>query len=120
MGSIIYILEFICAFVIVYLLYKIFIIKKKKKEKDKKLTVEFNLFVKMNNIDTKKINYEKTMNYLAIINAFDIAVILLLTEITDNIIFKLLVGFVAIFALMLLSYKLFGLIYIKKGMTKDV
>lgn len=118
--AIIYIIEFVVAFTLVYLLYRLFIIKKNKNKTKMKPPVELSLFIKMNNINLRKINKDKVMNNLALINAALVALILLLTEVTDSIALKIAIAFVSVFVLMLASYKLYGLYYKKKGMTKNV
>ena len=121
-------IEFIVSFLGVYLIYVIFIMKKikirkskKNKNKPKKEEVnvekefiELNLFIKLNNLDESKLDKKKLMNKLALLNAFDVSIILLLTELTDNIFLKALIAFVAVFIIMFVTYKLYGLFYRKK------
>ena len=59
-----YLIEFILAFVIVFLYYRIVVLRKKKKSK--KVPIELQLFVALNNLDIKKLNNRKTMYILAL------------------------------------------------------
>lgn len=143
MNKLLYLLiEFAVAFVLVYIMYRLFVIKNPKKAKknnkketkksvkkttktinktlDKKTPAELELFIKLNNIDEKKIDKNKVMHRLALLNAFDVALILLLTEITKSILLKALIALATIFVVLVATYKLYGLSFKKKGMTKDV
>ena len=139
MNKLIYVsIEFVGAFLLIYLLYRLFIIKNKKdktkketkksskkvakiikKTTDKKTPVELDLFIRLNNIDEKTIDKKKVMNRLALLNAFDIALILVLTEVTEVIALKAVIALVAIFVVLLATYKLYGLKFKKKEVAKE-
>ncbi len=118
--TIFYLLEFTIAFLLIFLYYRIFTIKKEGKIDKKKLPPEFNLFIKMNRINVKKINYNKLSKTLAIVNALAVAFTLLTTEVTNKILVKLVMAIPVGGIFMYMFYKLLGLYYKKKGMTKDV
>ncbi len=113
-----YLLEFIIAFILVYLYYRIFVLR--KKNKFTKVPMELQLFVNLNNLDIKKLNKRKVMQRLSLLDAFLVAVILLCTEITDLFLLKLLLAFVLIFVLMIAAYKILGSYYQRKGFVKNV
>lgn len=115
-----YIGEFLGAFIIIFLYYRIFTVKKDGKIDKKKLPPEFNLFIKMNNINKKKINYNKLLKTLGTLNAFAVAFTLLCTEITDKVILKLIMAIPVGAFFMYIFYKTLGFYYKKKGMTCDV
>ena len=140
MNKLLYLLiEFVLAFLIVYLLYRLFVIKKSKKtnnkkeinkdnkkskkilKKDieKKTPAELELFINLNKLDEKEINKDKLMNRLALLNAFDIAFVLLLTEVTDSIFLKAIIALFTIFIVLIISYKLYGSKFKKKEVTKE-
>lgn len=119
-----YFLEFLFAYIFVILFYKIFVFRKFKKEfKNKKkidskklesLFVEVRLFRVLTKIDTKGIE-ERLMNVLMYVNAFDVAILLLITELVDNGILKALVALIVVFPILCFSYKLVGSYIKKKG-----
>ena len=113
-----YIIEFLLAFVLVFLFYKIVVLR--KQNNFKKIPMELQLFITNNDLDIKKMNKRKTMLYLAVLNSFIVAIILLFTELSSNFILKLVIAFVLIFALMIPSYKFLGNYYRKKGLVKNV
>ena len=125
---VLYLIEFITAFLLVYLYHKLIIIRKYKKYAKKslknmdkyKIPSELLLFIKMINIDEKKVDKIKLLNILAIVNSLDIAIILLLTELVNNIVLKLLIAIAAVFVIVIFSYKLLGFYYKKKGLVKNV
>ena len=109
-----------CIAVFLVLCYYYFVesIKGKKYSK-KNLPVDLKLFIQTQKVDIKKISYEKTMKIVAVINAIDVAIVLLITNIVDNILAKLIIAIPAIFIVLYFSYKLAGNILKKKGMTTD-
>ena len=114
-----YIIEFSVAFLIVFLFYTLIVFNKKKELKKGKLPTELNLFVKVANPDMKKITYKKLKTSVSLVTSLDVAIILLLTEVTSNIILKALIGFISCIILIFLSYRLLGTYYRKKGVLKN-
>lgn len=117
---ILYLIEFFGAFLLVFLYYRIFTIKKGGKLNKEKLPPELSLFIKMNSINMKKISYSKLLKVLSVFNAFAVALTLLVTEITDKIVLKLLIAIPVGALFLYVFYKLLGLYYKKKGMTLNV
>lgn len=114
-----YIIEFVLAVVIVLLYYKFIETRKIKKYTKQNIPTDLKLFITTQNIDVKKIDYKSLMKIVAIINAIDIGIILLITNVTNSIFLKLLIAVPSIFIVLLISYKLAGLVLKKKGMTLD-
>ncbi len=117
---ILYLLEFIVSFFLIFLYYRIFIVKKDEKVIKKKLPPELSLFIKLNKIDIKKISYKSILKKLSIVNGLVIAFTLLIVEITDKLMLKLLLAIPVCTVLMYVFYKLLGLYYKKKGMIRNV
>lgn len=111
--------EFVGAFLLIFILYNIFIVKHGKNKKKKKMPVDFNVFVKINNVDLKKVDQDKLLKNIVLLDSFDIALVFVFTELTDKLSLKLLIAFVMIIVILYGSYKLYGFILKKKGMTKD-
>ena len=128
-------LDLIFSIVIIYLFYYIWIVinfdkrgnprkgKKKKKttkETKRKMPVEVELFVTKYKIDLDKVNYRYFLQLMGLVVAFDLGIIVTIISYIDELWIQLLVGFVLIIVLVLLSFKLLGNYFKKKGLTKDV
>lgn len=109
-----YLITFIFCFVVVYLVYSTVVVFRKKGFEKFKTSKQLQFFETAYKIDFKKINLKSFAMSLALTNAFIIAFTCTVIEIFDNLIFKMLVGFVILVPLMLLMYKLLGTIYKKK------
>ena len=109
-----YLITFIFCFAVVYLLYSIIVIWRKKGFEKFKTSKQLIFFKMAYNINIDKINLKKFARDLALTNAFIIAFTCTVIEIFDNLILKMLVGFIILLTLMLLMYKLLGTIYKKK------
>ena len=115
-----YLITFIFCFVIVYLVYSIFVVYRKKGFEKFKSSKQVIFFEKAYQLDFKKINLKSFAQALALTNAFIIAFTCTVIELFDNLIFKMLVGFVILVPLMLLMYKLLSIVYKKKEGKQNV
>ncbi len=86
-----YIAEFVVAVVIVLLYYKFIETRKIKKYTKNNLPTDLKLFIYTQKVNVKKISYKKLMTVVAIINAIDIGIILVITNITEEILLKLVI-----------------------------
>lgn len=105
---------FCLVFIIVYLVYFLFVICRKKKLEKVKQSTEMLFLKKRFKLNLEKINVKFLAHFIALINAFIIAVTFVVVELFDNIIIKLMVAFVVLIILILLIYSLFGKILKKK------
>ena len=110
-------LQYIIAFVVVILYYKLIETRKIKKYTKSNLPTDLKVFIKLLNLDTKKIKYKKVMNTLEIINANTIGLVLIITNVTGSYILKFLIALIALVIIMYISYFIAGKIYKKKGMV---
>ena len=118
-NSVIYmILQFVLAVTLIVLYYKFFELKKYKKITQKSMPVDLKVFTRMANVDLKKVNLEKLMKVIIWFNAIDIGLALLVTNITDKILLKILVAIPTVLILLFLTYSLLKFILKKKGMIK--
>ena len=115
-----YLFTFIFCFVLVFLVYSMFVIYRKKGFEKFKTSNQLKFFEKAYKIDFKKVNLKTFANILAITNAFIIATTCTIIEIFDNLIIKLAVAFVILVHLMLLLYNILGKTYKKKEGKKHV
>ena len=120
-----YLIQFIILFTVAYLCYVAmgFISDKtnKNKKEIKKQMAEVALFVKLYNINLKKVSYKKISKVLYLILSFDLALTVFLAVNVDiNIILKIALGILLLGLLTVVSYRILGFYYKKKGMTKNV
>lgn len=109
-----YLFTFLFCFIVVYLCYSLVVIYRKKGFEKFKTSKQLIYFEKAYKINPEKINLKHFAQSLALTNAFIIAFTCTIIEIFDNLIIKLMVGFIILLPLMLLMYKLLGTIYKKK------
>lgn len=110
---------FILTFLLVFIIYELFIVRKAKKDKRKKKPVEVNYLIARYNIDLQKTNYKRLLNIISIISALDISLVVTIVSIIKSFYLQLLIGFVLIMLLIIISYEILGKIYQKKGCCKN-
>lgn len=101
-------LEFLICFIVVYLVYLFLIILRKNKIDKYKKSSEVKFLVSKYKLDLKKISLKKLAHILALANSFIISLAFISTGIFDNIILKLLLGFLVLLPTMLLVYHIIG------------
>lgn len=94
------------------------VVIKDEKFKKNKLPVELNLFIKLYRPNLKKISHKKLMTNLSLIISFDVALILVITEISDKLVLKLCIGLFLVIILMRTSYDLYAKYLDKRGMIE--
>ena len=114
-----YIGEFLIAVVLVLLYYKFVDLRNIKKFNKNNIPTDVKVFIKTQKVNMKKMNYKKIMRIVTTTNAINIGLVLLLTNIVDNILLKFVIAIPAMLLLLYLSYNGIGLILKKKGMTED-
>lgn len=113
-----YLCLFIITFILVMFYYYLIELRKVKKIIKRGLPVELKLFLNMYNVDTKKEPYNSIMKKLIVIIACDTGVVLLITEFFSSIVVKLVVAIFCVLFLVIISYRLLGFYYKKKGLIK--
>lgn len=109
-----YLLTFVFCYVIVFLVYYLVVVKRKKGLESFKKGKQVLFFKDTYKLNLKKLDYKKFATSLSFVNAFIIALTVTIIEIFDNLIIKLLVGFVILIPLILICYGLLGKFYKKK------
>ena len=95
--------------------------KKKKEIDEAKYPSEVELFIYRYKIDLKKVNFRAMTKALALVCSIDIAlVVTILSYIPLGMVWKLLIGAVIVFVVILISFSLLGKYFKKKGLTKNV
>lgn len=112
-------LVFILTFLFVFLIYEFFLVRKAKKDKRAKKTIEINYLIGKYKLDLGKVKYKRLLNVICIVSAFDISLVVTIISLIDNFFLQLLVGFALIMLLILVSYDIVGRIYKRKGCCKD-
>lgn len=106
-------------FLIFYILYMVFIAKKKKDYSKLKKNDEIVLFVTRYNLNVKKINYKKLVRCIYGANSFIIAFTSTLILNIKSFIWSVVICFVVIFVLIYSIFELLGR-YFKKMEEKNV
>ncbi len=109
-----YLLLFVISFLIVYLVYFLIVVVRKKGIEAFKCGKQVMFFKNAYKLDLSKLDYKKFANSLSLVNAFIIALTVIAIEFIDGLVFKLLVGFVILIPLILICYYILGRIYKKK------
>lgn len=109
---------FILTFLLVFIVYELFLVRKSKKDKRRKKPVEVNYLIGKYNLDLEKLNYKKLLNIISAVSAFDISLTVTIVSLLESFYFQLLIGFILIVLLILTSYDIVGRIYEKKGCCK--
>ena len=95
--------------------------KKKKEIDEAKYPSEVELFIYRYKIDLKKVNFRAMLKVIALVCSIDIAlVVTILSYIPLGMVWKLLIGAVIVFVVILISFSLLGKYFKKKGLTKNV
>jgi len=103
-----FLLTFVISFLVIYLVYNIIVVRRKKGIERFKKGTQVEYFKKVYNLDFRKVDIKKFANSLALTNAFIMSAVITIIEIFDNLIVKMAVGFILIIPLMLVSYKILG------------
>ena len=114
------VLTFLGIYILVYLVYYLFLCRKKKSKKQKgkkefRVTNEMNYLIIKFNLDVKTLDIKSLARGVALINAFIIAFVsTILINLKMQTILRLLIGFVLLFVLIYACYEIYGN-YLKKG-----
>ncbi len=93
--------------------------KKKLKYDQKKLPSEIAFVVYRYRLDVDSKHYRKFLLSMGLVTAFDLAVAVTSASVLDSVFFQVIVGLVVLLILALLTYRLIGTYFQKKGMRKD-
>ena len=104
----------ILSFIIVYLVYLVLVILRKKKMAKYKNSTEVRYLETKYRLNLKKMNMKQLAHLLSLTNAFIIAVTVLVIGFVDELILKLMVGFIVLFPMILLMYHIIGVKLNKK------
>ena len=99
-----YFLTYIIAFLLIYLIYFLFVVSRKRATEKLKNSIEVRYLINRYNIELDKIDMKKLSNRIAISNSFIMATVFIIILFVKNFILKMLLGFVSLIPLILLVY----------------
>lgn len=105
---------FVATFLIIFLIYYLFVIRRKKYLEKFMNGKEVGYLKKVYKIKLKKEDYKKLALLIALTNSFIISVAVSIVCFFNNILLQLLLGFVVVIGLILLCYHIIGKIMKKK------
>ena len=106
---------FIVTFVVVFLVYLLFVIRRSK-YLDKFINgKEITYLKRVYKIKIKESDYKSIAKLLAITNSFIIACSVTIVSLFKNLILEILVGFATVMVLILICYHIIGKLYQKEG-----
>ena len=107
-----YLYEFIITFLIFYIIYAVFLNKKRKKN------VEIDFLIKRYNLDIKKIGRKNLVKTLTLTNCFILSFIVVIFSKIESFILSVLISFILAMILIYSLYEIIGRYY-KKKINKD-
>lgn len=109
-----YIITYCVVFIIVYLIYLLFVVKRKKSIEKLKKSLEVRFLINRYHIDINNINIRSLSNKIALCNSFIISTTFIIVLFIKPFILKMLLGFVVLFPLILISYHILAKLLLKK------
>ena len=111
---------FIITFITYYLIYYLIIVNRQKGLQTFKEGKKMKFFTNAYKLNEKKLNYKSLASSIGLADAFIVSIVLIIIEIVNGLIIKLVITFVLIMILMPICYYLIGNNYKKKEGKKDV
>ena len=125
-----YLSWFVIDFIVVFLIYYFFLIRKARR--GKKVPSEVKFLIDHYKLDTKKFNYRRFLLSVGLVVSFDVSIVATFIPLIKGFLFQILFGFIFIIPVVVLSFYLLGIYYQrkqdnyeeekdnKKGKKKDV
>jgi hypothetical protein len=118
-----YLIFYVVAFILVYLIYELFVIRKENALNKMKKSKDVLILSRLSELDVEKVNLKKLVRLLALTNAFIIStmstLVLLLDTVITNTFIWIIVGcvgsLVVLIPLIMISYKFIGKKLKKEG-----
>ena len=119
---------FILTFILTFIFYQFFIVRKAKKNKDNvnkkgrkknnKEVLEITYLVSRYKLDLGKVDYNQLLQIIAITSSLDIAIVVTVILLIPNFLLEILIGLILMIIIILISYHFVYLFYKKKGMIE--
>jgi uncharacterized membrane protein len=107
-------IDFLCVFLIVYLVYSLFINRNKKEYKDLKDKDPIKSYIARYNLDMRKTKYKTILRTLTFINSLIIAVVTIVYMNINGLVWSIIISFITIFILLYGLYEITGKYFKKK------
>lgn len=114
-----YLVIFLGIFIFSMAYYYWFVIKNIKKYDLKRLPSEALLFIKMYDIDVKKVGLKRLLLDTALMYSLEIPTVVIIVSLVDNLLSKILLGIGLVFIFIILGTYILSIIYKKKGWVKQ-
>jgi len=111
-------IDFVVLFTLIFLVYMVFINKKRKKDDTLKKASEVKMIIARHNLNMKKIKYKNLLLSVSIANSFILSFTAVLIIHIKSIWLSLLIGFIVVVLLTYSLYEIIGRHYKKKEMKK--
>ena len=106
---------FFVTFIVVFLIYLIFVIRRRKYLDKFIKGKEITYLKKVYKIKIKESDYKSLALLIALTNSFIIATSVTIVSLFKNIFIEIIIGFITVMALILICYHIIGKIYQKEG-----
>ena len=118
-----YLIFYLVAFILVYLIYELFVMRKENALNKMKKSKDVLILSRLSELDVEKVNFKKLVRLLALTNAFIIStmstLVLLLNKVITNIYLWIIIGsigaLVVLIPLIMICYKFIGKKMKKEG-----
>ena len=110
---------FLVSYIVVFVLYRFFIVRKAISEVKKREPFEVTYLVGKYKLDLKKVDYRELLMVISIVSSLDIALVVTIIMLFKNFWLEVIIGFISMIIIILVSYHIVYLVYKKKGMIKD-
>lgn len=110
------VIVFVVTFLIIYLVYLVFVINRKKALANWQNGKEMRYLKSIYKLKIKKDNLKDIAHVVALTNSFIVATTVLIVSLLNNFFIQMLAGFLILCVLIVISYHIIGKYYQKKGM----
>ncbi len=110
---------FLLCFLLILVIYELFIVRKAKNKKNK-YPMEVKYLINKYHLNMRKVDYSQLLQVVALVSSFDISFIVSVVIILDSYLWQIVAALVLVLPVILVSYHFVGVVYEKKGMTKNV
>lgn len=108
------VITYFAVFIIVYLIYLLFVVKRKKSIDKLKNSLEVRFLISRYHINIDNVNIRSLSNKIALCNSFIISTTFIIVLFIKPFILKMVLGFMILFPLILISYHILAKFLLKK------
>lgn len=110
---------FLIIFLVVYIAYYVVVVRKSLKETKENPPLEVQYLILKYHLDLRQIEYARLLNTIAVVGALDISIVVMIVSLLEGVVIPLIVGFGLLVLIILISFRLIGKIYQKKGKIRN-